>query len=90
VAALWAGLVGEQFALPQAVEAVRAVRRKPDEGETTIVSAADPLNLVGILLPGPCLSPFSDKVIAYRGGIPVAVDDLGAVLSRLRSASSQG
>jgi ATP-dependent Lhr-like helicase len=82
-----AGLVGQQFALPEAVEALRAVRRKPDETETAIVGAADPLNLVGILLPGPRLSPFSGKVIAYRGGVPVAVDDLGAVLSRLRSVS---
>ncbi len=85
-----AGLVGEQFALPQAVEALRAVRRKRDEAETTIVNAADPLNLVGILLPGPRLSPFSGKVIAYRSGTPVAIDDLGAVLSRLQSATSQG
>jgi hypothetical protein len=55
------------------VEAIRAVRRKPDEGESTIVSAADPLNLVGILLPGPRLSPFSEKVVAYRAGVPVAI-----------------
>jgi len=80
-----AGLAGEQFALPQAVESLRAVRRKPDESETVvIVSAADPLNLVGILLPGPRLSPFSGKVIAYRAGIPAAVGNLGAILSRLQ------
>jgi len=82
-----AGLVGQQFALPEAVEALRAVRRKPDETETAIVSAADPLNLVGILLPGPRISPFSGKVIAYRGGVPVATGDLGAVLSNLQSAT---
>jgi ATP-dependent Lhr-like helicase len=82
-----AGLVGQQFALPEAVEALRAVRRKPDETETVIVNAADPLNLVGILLPGPRLSPFSGKVIAYRGGAPVATGDLGAVLSNLQSAT---
>ena len=52
-----AGLVGEQFALPEAVEMLRAVRRKPEEAETVSVSAADPLNLVGILLPGPRISP---------------------------------
>jgi ATP-dependent Lhr-like helicase len=85
-----AGLVGEQFALPQAVEAVRAVRRKPDEMETAIVSAADPLNLVGILLPGSRLSPFSEKVVAYRAGIPVAIDALGAVLSNLQFAAPSG
>src|SRR5262249_34571892 len=41
-----AGLVGEQFALPEAVDALRAVRRVPDDGEAVIVAAADPLNLV--------------------------------------------
>jgi ATP-dependent Lhr-like helicase len=82
-----AGLVGQQFALPQAVEALRAVRRKPEEGEIVLVSAADPLNLVGILLPGSRLSPFSGKVIAYRAGIPIAVGDLGSVRSHLQSAS---
>jgi ATP-dependent Lhr-like helicase len=82
-----AGLVGEQFALPEAVEAMRAVRRKPGEAETVIVSATDPLNLVGILLPGPRLSPFSGKVIAYRAGIPISSGDLGAVLSNLQSAT---
>jgi ATP-dependent Lhr-like helicase len=82
-----AGLVGEQFALPEAVEAMRAVRRKPDEMETAIVSATDPLNFIGILPPGPRLSPFSGKVIAYRAGIPLATGDLGAVLSNLQSAT---
>ncbi|MGH7407741.1 MAG: Lhr family helicase, partial [Candidatus Methylomirabilales bacterium] len=79
-----AGFVGEQFALPEAVEALRAVRRKQDEAETVIVSAADPLNLVGIVTPGARLSPYSSQVIAYRAGIPVEVGDLGAVLQRLR------
>lgn len=83
-----AGLVGEQFALAQAVEALRAVRRKVDDPETVIVGAADPLNLLGILLPGPRLNPFSGKVIAYRAGIPVAIGELGAVRSELRRLSS--
>jgi ATP-dependent Lhr-like helicase len=85
-----AGFVGQQFALPEAVEALRAVRRRSDETETVLVSAADPLNLVGILLPGPRLSPFSGKVIAYRAGVPVATGDLGTVLSTLQSTASQG
>ena len=47
------GFTGEQFALPEAVDALRAVRRAPREGaERVEVSAADPLNLVGILTPG--------------------------------------
>jgi ATP-dependent Lhr-like helicase len=79
-----AGMVGEQFALPEAVETLRSVRRRRDEEETVIVAAADPLNLVGILTPGPRVSPFSGKVIAYRDGVPAEVGELGAVRSKLR------
>jgi ATP-dependent Lhr-like helicase len=79
-----AGFVGEQFALPEAVEALRGVRRVRDDGEVVIVSAADPLNLVGIITPGARLSPASGQVIAYRAGVPVEVGDLGAVRQRLR------
>ena len=79
-----AGFVGEQFALPEAVEALRAVRRLPEEHDVVMVSAADPLNLVGILTPGARLSPFVNQTIAYRNGVPVAVGEIGAVLSQLQ------
>jgi ATP-dependent Lhr-like helicase len=46
------GFAGEQYAWPGAVDALRAVRRMPRTGERITVSAADPLNLVGILTPG--------------------------------------
>ncbi len=78
-----AGLVGEQFALPEAVEALRAVRRLPEAPETVIVAAADPLNLVGILLPGPRMPVLAREVVAFRDGVPVDSGELGAVLSRL-------
>jgi ATP-dependent helicase Lhr and Lhr-like helicase len=78
-----AGLVGEQFALPEAVEALRAVRRRHEPGETVVVAAADPLNLVGILVPGARIAPATRDVIAYRDGVPAEVGELGAVLSRL-------
>ena len=77
------GFVGEQFALPEAVEALRAVRRAGDDPETVIVSAADPLNLVGIIVPGARLSPFSTMAVAYRNGVAVDVGPLGALRSRL-------
>ena len=80
-----AGLVGEQFALPEAVEALRAVRRAPGADEVVIISASDPLNLVGILTPGARVSPFSNQVIAYRNGVPVEVGERGAVLSALQA-----
>jgi ATP-dependent Lhr-like helicase len=49
-----AGYVGEQFALPEAIEALRAARRNAAAGseELTEVSAYDPLQLTGIILPG--------------------------------------
>jgi ATP-dependent Lhr-like helicase len=79
-----AGFVGEQFALPEAVDTLRAVRRTTGEDERVIVAAADPLNLVGILTPGARVSPFSNQVIAYQNGVPVEAGSLGAVLSRLQ------
>jgi ATP-dependent Lhr-like helicase len=82
-----AGVVGEQFALPEAVEALRAVRRRHDEPETVVVAAADPVNLVGIVVPGPRLAPAAREVVAWRDGIPVERGELGAVLSKLRRAT---
>jgi ATP-dependent Lhr-like helicase len=82
-----AGLVGEQYALPEAVEALRAVRRRHDEPETVVVAAADPLNLVGILVPGTRLPPATREVVAWRDGVPIERGELGAVLSRLRRAT---
>ena len=82
------GLMGEQFALPEAVEALRAIRRRKATGEIVIVSAADPLNLVGVLTPGARVSSQSGQVIAYRDGVPAEIGELGAVLSRLRSSAT--
>jgi len=78
------GFVGEQFALPHAVEALREVRRNDGSEEIAIVSAADPLNLVGILTPGGRVSPYTRDVIAYRGGAPIEIGELGEVRSRLQ------
>ncbi len=79
-----AGLVGEQFALPEAVEALRATRRHRASGEIVLVAAADPLNLVGIVVPGARVSPYSGQVIAYRDGVAAEIGELGAVRSRLQ------
>jgi ATP-dependent Lhr-like helicase len=77
------GMVGEQFALPEAVESLRAVRRRAEGPETVVVAAADPLNLVGILVPGGRIPPAAREVIAFRDGVPVESGELGAVRSRL-------
>ena len=83
------GLYGEQFALPEAVDTLRAVRRRHDGEEIVLIAAADPLNLVGIVTPGGRLSPFSGQVIAYREGVPVEIGDLGTVRSRLQVPLTQ-
>ena len=78
------GVVGEQYALPEAVEALRAVRRQEAAGETVLVPAADPLNFAGILTPGPRIPATSGHLIVYRDGLPVASGPLGAVRSHLQ------
>ncbi|HET7392658.1 MAG TPA: hypothetical protein VFK25_02640, partial [Candidatus Binatia bacterium] len=78
------GFVGEQFALPVAIEKLRAERHADDKQQPFIVSAADPLNLVGILTPGARVSPYSNQVIAYHKGLPVQIGPLGSVLSSLQ------
>jgi ATP-dependent Lhr-like helicase len=78
-----AGTVGEQFALPEAVEALRTLRRRPASAETVVVAAADPLNLVGIVVPGARVSPAVHEVIAYRDGEAVEVGDAETVRQRL-------
>jgi len=79
-----AGFLGEQYALPEAVDALRAVRRSPATGELVLVGSADPLNLVGIVLPGGRLSPMANQFIAYRDGVPIEVGPLGTIRSRLQ------
>jgi ATP-dependent helicase Lhr and Lhr-like helicase len=66
------GYLGEQFALPVAVESLRASRQLPLAGETLTLSAADPLNLVGILVPGERVPAISGKYVTYKDGVPVA------------------
>ena len=69
------GFLGEQFALPVAVESVRAMRALPLSGETITVSAADPLNLVGILVPGERIPAISGRFVSYRDGIAVLMTE---------------
>ncbi|HXG32586.1 MAG TPA: DEAD/DEAH box helicase [Bryobacteraceae bacterium] len=75
------GFPGEQFALPEAVEALRAVRRAEKNGEVVTLSAADPLNLLGIVLPGPRVHTLSGELIRLRDGVPIAAAPAPTVLS---------
>jgi len=51
------------------------MRSLPLSGDTTTLSAADPLNLVGILVPGDRVPAISGKTISYRDGIAVPATD---------------
>ncbi|WP_458375980.1 DEAD/DEAH box helicase [Pseudomonas pergaminensis] len=67
------GLAGEQFALPEAIPLLREVRRRPHDGSLIAVCGADPLNLVGTLLPGSKVPAVSGNRVVYRDGLPAAV-----------------
>ena len=68
-----AGMSGEQFALPDAVERLREVRRTPADGRLIVISAADPLNLAGIVTAGERVRAAGRNRIVYRDGMPLAV-----------------
>ncbi|HEV2856033.1 MAG TPA: DEAD/DEAH box helicase [Thermoanaerobaculia bacterium] len=67
------GFSGEQYALPDAVGRLRALRKEPRKGVMVSVSAADPLNLVGIATPGDRLPALAGNRLLYRDGEPIAV-----------------
>jgi ATP-dependent helicase Lhr and Lhr-like helicase len=69
------GFLGEQFALPNALESLRALRGVPPDGETITLSSADPLNFVGILVPGERVSAASGRFVAFRDGVALAEGD---------------
>ncbi len=79
------GFLGEQFALPEAVESLRAIRNRPVSGETVTVSSADPLNLVGIIVPGDRVPAISGRFVSFCDGVPVDT----AASTMLREAAAQ-
>ena len=81
------GFVGEQFALPEAVEQLRAQRRQAQSSEPLVLAASDPLNLAGIISAGAKVSPYSNQVVAFEEGLVTEVGALGAVRSRLQRKS---
>ena len=64
-----AGFSGEQFALPEALDALRSLRKSQPAGESVRISAADPLNLSGSLTPGPRVRPHPETVLVFRDGV---------------------
>jgi ATP-dependent Lhr-like helicase len=64
------GFAGEQFALPDAVDLARSTRRLEKTGEVITISAADPLNLTGVVTPGARVPALMGTTISYLDGIP--------------------
>ena len=71
------GFVGEQYALPAAVDLLRETRRRERTGEIVRLAAVDPLNLVGVVTPGPRVPAVRGNVVVYRDGLPVAPGTAG-------------
>ncbi len=69
------GFSGEQYALPEAVGLLRSTRRQKCTGELIAVSGADPLNLAGIITPGPTVPALATNRILFQDGVPVAISE---------------
>ncbi len=81
------GFAGEQFALPEAVDLARSTRRLEKTGEVVDISAADPLNLTGIVTPGPRVPAVMGQIISYVDGLPSAPREVPAEPNALDEAS---
>ncbi len=66
-----AGLSGEQYALPEACEALLAVHRRGADGEQVVVAGADPLNMTGSIIAGARVPTRRNQRVVYRDGIVV-------------------
>ena len=75
------GFLGEQFALPVAVDSLRASRSHPPTGELISVSAADPLNLIGIIVPGERVAANSGRNVIFRDGVAVGANPSDSLLN---------
>lgn len=72
-----AGFSGEQFALPEAVGLMRSTRREAKRERLVSISAADPLNLSGIVTPGAKVAALTGNRLLYKDGVPVAAREAG-------------
>jgi ATP-dependent Lhr-like helicase len=83
-----AGFAGEQFALPEAADALRAARSGASDGREVVISAADPLNLAGLVTPGERVPALAGNRVLYRDGVAVAAQ-LGASFHWLGAAERE-
>ncbi len=73
------GVSGEQFATPEAIGLLRSIRKVSSNDELVTLSAADPLNLQGILTPGPRIAAFTTNRILFSRGLPIAALEAGEI-----------
>jgi len=74
-----AGVTGEQFALPDAIATMRAVRRQPPDEAMVCLSASDPANLLGTVLHGPKVPRVAGSRVLYRDGLAIATSIAGQI-----------
>src|SRR6185437_11398804 len=75
------GVSGEQFALPEAIGLLRSLRKAKPSGELIMLSAADPLNLIGVLTPGPRIAAIGANRLLLRDGEPIAALEAGQIIN---------
>jgi ATP-dependent Lhr-like helicase len=71
------GMWGEQFALPEALTKLRAIRKEEKSGKLISIGAADPLNLHGVIMPGKRVASFLGNRVLFRDGETVAIHEAG-------------
>jgi ATP-dependent Lhr-like helicase len=73
------GFAGEQFALPEAMQTLRKIRKQPRDGALFAIAATDPLNLTGSITAGERVAHQANNRILYRDGVPIATSVGGEV-----------
>jgi ATP-dependent Lhr-like helicase len=71
------GFSGEQYAHPDAIDVLRSIRRQQRTGEQVRISAADPLNLTGVILPGPRTPAISSNTVILTDGVVGTTSETG-------------
>jgi len=74
-----AGVSGEQFALPDAIATMRAVRRQPPDATLVCLAASDPANLLGTVLAGPKVPRVAGSRVLYRDGLAIGTSIAGQI-----------
>ncbi len=83
------GIGGEQFALPEAIGLLRSIRKASPNGELITLSAADPLNLQGVLTPGARIAALTANRVLFLDGLPIAALEAGEI-RKLATANPSG